>query len=351
MYQPVTDRAGMVVGYQYVDASGQRQFVPAVGAQQQPGPAGGRLAGLAQRQRFGGPQFGAGPSAAPSPVAAPAAPQFMFGGNTPTPPAAPAGPSAMGGQERSGGGGSPLYQKLYGKFQGIGQELRGNVEAMAAGEPLGPTDAAYRAGDRRMTADMRAAERDMQARAKASGLIANPYYAVNGVAEGTLGTATQDWFRNRPLSQLTFLMQGANGNDRFSDNARRFGQAVNRTADQLASGYGPSQTELMAALFNPSRSSALGRSFQMPVAGEAKYDQYGIYRGTRRTQWDWAPATSQAEAMRSYLSAIYGTTTRPSSQQPAMTYVNRMIDQWVAQNLNKNSPAPLYRWLGQQMGY
>lgn len=346
MYRPVSDRSGQVIGFEYADAQGRTQFVPAVG-QAPRGPAmGGRLGGL--QQRFQSGAFG-GQSAAPG-----ASPQFMFGGDVAPPPQAtpqfaPAPQAAGGTQERSGG--SPLYQKLYGKFQGIGQELRGNVEAMAAGEPLGPTDAAYRAGERRMTTDMRAAERDMLARQKAGALFANPYYAIEGVDRGLLGDATADWYRTQPLTQLTFLTQGANGRDRFSDSARRFGQAVNRTADSLGAGAMPGQTELLAALFNPGNNSALERSFQMPEAGEARYDKYGIYRGTGRTRWDWAPAPSQAEAMRSYLSAIYGTTMRPSAQQPAMTYVNRLIDQWVAQNMNKNSPAPLYRWLAQRMGY
>lgn len=342
MYRPVTDRSGQVIGFEYADAQGRTQFVPAVGqAQGRPGP-GGRLGAL-QRRQFDSPAFG-GAAASPS-----AAPQFMFGGNV-APPAAPA-PAApqFGAQSAPERGAGGLYGKFAGKFRGMGDELRGNVEAMAGGEGLYPDDADYRRGDRLMKTDMRQAERDMLARQKAGAYFANPYYAVDGY--GSMGTASQDYYRNQPLTQLTFLMQGAAGKDRFSDNAKRFSNAVNRTAGALGAGMAPSQDTLLQALFNPGVNSAVGRSFKTPTAGEARYDRAGIYQGTGRTQWDWAPATQQAEAMRSYLSAIYGTTARPSSQQPAMSYVNRLIDQWVAQNIGKRSPKPLYRWLSDRMGY
>lgn len=352
MYQPVTDRNGQVTGFTYTDAQGRQQFVPAVGTQQTAGrsPAiGGRLGGLMQQQRFNSNAFG-GQSAAPQPGNG-----FLFGGNV-TPPAPPmglpGGAPQPGGQAapRAGGGGSPLYQKFYGKFSAMGDELRGNVEAMAAGEPLGPTDAAYRAGDRRMRMDSRQAARDLQARSKAAALFANPYYAVDGVAEGTLGYGDQDYFRAQPLTQLAFLTEGAQGRDRWSDNARRFGQAVDRTAQQLGNGGGYDMNVLLGNLFSMRNNSALGRSFMQPTAGEARYDKYGIYQGAGRTTWDWAPATTQGDTMRSYLSAIYSQMP-PNGRQPAMNYVNRLIDQWVAQNLNKKNAPPLYRWLGTQMGY
>lgn len=337
MYQPVTDRTGQVIGYQYAGADGRQQFVPAVGvqdAQQRGGML--RMQGLMQRSR---------------PIAAPAPQQngFMFGGNVSAPPP-PTGQPQMGStQERSGG--SPLYQKFYAKFSTMGDQLRGQLDGSAPPDTGIPTQADYRRGQRDQKLDMRAAQREADARAQATQAFANPYLMLDGWGQGMIGNATQDWYRAQPLTELTFLTQGVNGRDRFSTNADRFGGAVNRTAGLLGSGNMPTYGELMASLFNPSRNSAVGRSFQLPEAGKIAYDKNGIYQGQRRTTWDWAPAATQADQMRRYLAAVYQTGMRPSAQQPAMTYVNRLIDQWVAQNMQKNSAPPIFRWLGTQLGY
>ena len=337
MYQPVTDRNGQITGYSYMGADGRQQFVPAVGMQQPRGMM-GRMQMNMQAPRFGGQS------------ATPMGPQqgFMFGGNVAPPPPAPTMQQPT--QERSGGG-SPMYQKFYSKFSGMGDELRSNVEAMAAGESLGPTEADYRRGERRQKMDMRQASQDAKRQAQAMQGFANPYLMLDGWAEGQIGFGTQDWYRQQPLTELTFLTQGAAGRDRFSDNARRFGGAVNRTADMLAAGSEPTYDALMANLFNPGNNSAVGRSFQLPEAGRIRYDQNGIYQGQGRTTWDWAPAATQADQMRRYLQAVYQTSYRPTAQTPAMSYVNRLIDQWAAQHMNKNSAPPIFRWLGQQLGY
>lgn len=344
MYQPITDRSGQVTGYSYTDAEGRQQFVPAVGVQnaQQRG-ASLRMQQLMQRNRFGGQ------------VAAPATQpqQFMFGGGVtpPTPPAGmPGGQPQMGTQERSGGG-SPLYQKFYGKFSAMGDELRGRVEGMASGAGAMPTEADYRRGERRQKMDMRQAGQEAKDLAQGTQAFANPYLLIDGVAQGSIGNATMDWYRNLPLTELTLLSQAAGGKDRLSTNSRRFGNAVNQTVGMLNTTGMPSQQSLMEALFSPSRNSTVGRMFQLPEAGKIRYDQNGIYQGQGRTTWDWAPAATQADQMRRYLQAIYQTTARPSSQAPAMTYVNRLIDQWAAQHMNKNSAPPIFRWLGQQLGY
>lgn len=338
MYQPVTDRSGQVTGYSYTDAQGRQQFVPAVGMQTPRNPMQRMQMGM-QASRFGGQV--AAPSMTPQQG-------FMFGGNV-APPAPPAG-MQQPEQQRSAGG-SPMYQKFYSKFSGMGDELRGNVEAMASGAGLPPTEADYRRGERRQKMDMRDAAQQAKRQAQAMQGFANPYLMLDGWAEGSIGNATQDWYREQPLTELTFLMQGASGRDRFSDNSRRFGNAVNRTASMLAAGNDPTYDTLMANLFNPGNNSAVGRSFQLPEAGRIRYDQNGIYQGQGRTTWDWAPAATQADQMRRYLQAIYQTSLRPSAQTPAMSYVNRLIDQWAAQHMNKNSAPPIFRWLGQRLGY
>lgn len=343
MYQPVTDRTGQVTGYQYTDAQGRQQFVPAVGVQnaQQRG-AGLRMQQLMQQNRYGGQ------------VAAPATQpqQFMFGGGItpPTPPAgAPGGQPQMGTEERSGG--SPLYQKFYSKFSAMGDQVRSQAEGIASGDMGMPTEADYRRGEKRQKMDMRSAAQETKDRAQAMQGFANPYLLINGVDTGSIGNATMDWYRGLPLTELTLLSQAVGGKDRFSTDSRRFGNAVNQTVGMLNTTGMPSQSSLMDALFNTGRNSTVGRMFQLPEAGKIRYDQNGIYQGQGRTTWDWAPAATQADQMRRYLQAVYQTTARPSAQAPAMNYVNRLIDQWAAQHMNKNSAPPIFRWLGQQLGY
>lgn len=349
MYQPVTDQYGQVVGYNYVDGYGQQQFVPIVGMPADfmqsslppsppppaPPPTMGWLSGD-RRDQY-----------APRGYQPPEQPQNAFGAPT-QPGAGFGGPAAA-----QGAAGNGYYQKYAGlnaKLRGQATEAADTVRAKATGtyDSGMPTDADYARSEHRYNKDMRQDQRYAKQVQSSQALFANPTWAFK---PGDLSRRDYSYLSQTPLTQLAFLTQGATGKDRWTTNDKRFGNVVQGMANSMDNGMEFQQDSLMQNLFNPGRKSALARSFMALQQGDPRYDKNGIYLGSRKDKFQWAPATTQADAMRSYLSAIYSTTTAPQFQQPAMNYVNQLIDQWASRAYSDKKPGSLQQWLGNQMGY
>ncbi len=311
-YTPIRNEFGQVVGYKWRNKFGQEETTQAVQGSwgQVPVPPPPPRRDLNRFDRL-------------STVS-----RSRFGFADPTVPAAAAPPPAPSNT-------MPLAKQLYQKFSG-------NVQGSLSGNP---TDQDYTQSDRAYNAAQRQWENVLQDRAQTSSLQANSMWALppQGVSE-----ADYSYWRNAPLTQLAYLTQGASGKDRFTDNANRLARGIRTTANSMQS---MSADDLLANLFGANRGSALGRSFQTQQQPNFRFDDNGLFQGMKEGKWNWAPASQQAAAMQSYLGAIYGTQYSPELQQPAMDYVNRLIDQWASRSYNKRNPGSLINWLGSQMGY
>lgn len=349
MFQPVTDANGQTIGYSYVDVNGVTQFVPVVGMPANfmqstlpppPAPPASPPTTMGWLSADGRDQF------APRGYSTPAPSSNAFG--------APSQPGAgFGGPAASQGAGAGGY---YQKFAGLNAKLRGQageaadtVRAKATGtyDSGYPTDADYARSERLMNKDYRQDDRYATQVQRSQALFANPIAALNP----DMSRRDYAYFSQAPLTQLAFLTQGAAGKDKWTTNHRRFGNAVQGMANNLENGMSFQRDSLMQNLFNPGARSALARSFMTLQQGDPRYDKNGLYQGTRRDKWQWAPASTQADTMRSYMSAIYNTTTAPQFRTPAMNYVNQLIDQWVGRAYADQKPGSLQDWLGSQLGY
>lgn len=343
MFQQVTDSAGQVIGYSYVGPDGRQQFVPVVGAPVAPPapppppvPAAPRFNWLSSEQRdIYAPRGYPAPPQPSTPFGAPAQPGAGFGG-----------PGAQ-----QGAGGNGYYQKFAGlnaKFRGQANAMADTVTSKATGtyDAGYPTDADYARSERMMKRDMRQDDRYAKDYQDAQALFGTPYNAL-----GDMSRRDYAYWSQTPLTQLTFLTQGATGKDRFTANHRRFGNAVQGLAGQMENGLEFQRDSLMQNLFNPGRRSALARSFMTLQQGDPRYNKDGLYQGTKNDRWRWAPASTQADVMRSYLSGIYDVTTPVQFRQPAMNYLNQLIDQWVSRSYADQKPGSLQDWLGSQIGY
>ena len=335
-YTPVRNEYGQVIGYKWRNKFGKEETTPVAASpwQASPVPPAPPRADLSRFQRlsmYNRSRFGASTPTLPDGTPSPWNTNYQMTGN----PAAGAGVPQQQGAGNTSSSSGPLAKQLYAKFAG-------NVQSAAGGSP---TDQDYTQSDRAYNAAQRAYDRNMQQRAASSTLQANPIWALppSSVSEADYG-----YWSNLPLGQLTYLQRGTSGPDRFGDSPNRLENAMQRTANSMQN---MDATTLLSNLFGANRNSAVGRSFQAQQMPDYRFDDQGLFQGVKDGKWKWAPASQQAGVMQSYLNAIYGTQYPEAQQQPAMNYVNRLIDQWAARAYGKNNPGSLINWLGTRMGY
>lgn len=331
-YTPVYNDFGQVVGYRWRNKQGVEQTTPVAGSAPwaaQPVPPPPPRRDLSRFDRLGTysrSRFGAGAPDLPTGQPSPWTTNYQMSGT-------PFGQSGSSSQQSSSN--LPLAKQLYQKFAG-------NVQGNLSGSP---TDQDYTQSDRAYNAAQRAYDRTLQEQAKVNALQANPIWALppQGVSEADYG-----YWSNLPLAQLAYLTRGTEGRDKFTTSPNRLSAAMQRTGNSLQN---LDAATLLSNLFSANRNSALGRSLQVQQAPDFRFDDQGLFQGTKEGKWKWAPASQQAAAMQSYLSAIYGTQYPTAQQQPAMDYVNKLIDQWAARAYSKQNPGSLINWLGSRMGY
>ncbi len=324
-YTPVYNEFGQLVGYRWKNKFGQEQTSPVAGgtwgAVPVPPPPPVAPRDMTRRDRL----FGVARKQDPAqPPASPWSTNYQLTG-TPWDQQ----------QQQSSSENLPLAKQLYQKFAG-------NVQGNLSGNP---TDQDYTQSDRRYNAASRAWEQTLNKRAEVSALQANPMWAL---PPSTVSEADYNWWGQLPLGQLAMLTQGATGPDRFSESANRMERAMRQTANSYQN---LDASTLLANLFGANRNSALGRAFQTQAEPNFRTDDNGIFQGMKEGKWQWSPASQQAGVMQSYLNAIYGTQYPQAQQQPAMDYVNRLINQWASRQYGRNKPGSLINWLGNQMGY
>lgn len=260
-----------------------------------------------------------------------------FNGN---PPGNPFNQSSGSGAGADGVGlARSLYQKFAGKFA-----------EQTSGDTASPTQADYNRSEAKARRDAKKREQEYQDQQLIAGMQSRPEWGMTDLwGKDFAYNPAFSYYQNAyPLAALQNIIGGDVKYKKLSD-PNKYKRHLADMYREISGGTGAlTYNSLRDNIFDASRGSWLGRSFQSQTPGKSRYSDDGIYRGWKDGKWKWNGAADQASQAQFLMGGLHQSTLAPAQANFRNTLVEQALAGWGGSQSAKKNPGSVLRYLKRQ---